>query len=161
MEREHDYDDVDARWAEIDESAHISSSAVVGSPGETRGRPTRFPAVIGARAVVREFARVHAGCDRKTVVGAGTLLMSGSQVSHDAVLGVRVHLAPNVVVGEAAEVGDHSHIGIGAVVLAHMRIGRNCIVGGGSVVSCDIPDGQVWAGVPATYRKDVERAAPE
>lgn len=161
MARAHGYEDVEARWAEIDETAHVSSAAVVGSPGEWIGKPTVYPAIIGPRVVVREFARVHAGCIRETRIGADTLLMAGSHVGHDAILGEGVHLAPNVVVGGVAEIGDHSHIGLGALVLPHKKIGRNCIVGAGSVVTRDIPDGQVWAGNPATYRKDTERPIPE
>ncbi|HNN48266.1 MAG TPA: DapH/DapD/GlmU-related protein, partial [Marmoricola sp.] len=105
--------------------------------------------------------RVHAGCVRETIVGENTLLMAGSHVGHDAVLGRGVHLAPNVVIGGLAEVGDHTHIGLGALVLPHKKIGKNCIIGAGSVVTRDIPDGQVWAGNPATYRKDTERPMPE
>lgn len=98
MARAHGYEDVEARWAEIDETAHVSSAAVVGSPGEWIGKPTVYPAIIGPRVVVREFARVHAGCIRETRIGADTLLMAGSHVGHDAILGEGVHLAPNVVV---------------------------------------------------------------
>lgn len=41
------------------------------------------------------------------------------------------------------EIGDHSHIGLGAAVLPGRTIGRNCIVGAGSVVTEHIPDGPV------------------
>ncbi|MCB0888341.1 MAG: hypothetical protein KDB38_02935 [Nocardioidaceae bacterium] len=87
-------------------------------------------------------------------------MMAGSHVGHDAILGEGVHLAPNVVVGGVVEIGDHSHIGLGAVILPHKKIGRNCIIGAGSVVTRDIPDGQVWAGNPAVFRKDTEREMP-
>jgi acetyltransferase-like isoleucine patch superfamily enzyme len=160
MSREHGYEEVEARWAEIDSSATVSSAAVVGSPGEWIGKPTKFPAVVGANVVIREFARVHAGCIRETVIGNDTLMMAGSHVGHDAILGAGVHLAPNVVVGGVVEIGDHSHIGLGAVILPHKKIGRNCIIGAGSVVTRDIPDGQVWAGNPAVFRKDTEREMP-
>ena len=160
MSREHGYEEVEARWAEIDSSATVSSAAVVGSPGEWIGKPTKFPAVVGANVVIREFARVHAGCVRETVVGENTLLLSGCYVAHDVQIGKGVHLAPNAVVGGLAEIGDYSRIGLNATVLPHKKIGRNCIIGAGSVVTKDIPDGQVWAGNPATYRKDTERALP-
>lgn len=161
MAREHGINDVEARWAEIDETAQVSSVAVVGAPGEWLNKPSVFPAVIGPRVVVREFARVHAGCVRQTVVGADTLLMSGCYVAHDVQIGVGVHLAPNAVVGGLVEIGDYARIGLGAVVLPHRKIGRNSIVGAGSVVTRDIPDGQVWAGNPATYRKDTDRPIPQ
>lgn len=159
-DRSYDYDDVDARWAEIDDTAKISEFAVAGSPGEWVGKPTVHPAIIGPGVVLREFSRVHAGCERPTVIGEGTLLMAGSHVGHDAILGRHVHLAPNVVIGGLAEIGDHSHIGLGASVLPKKTVGSNCIVGAGSVVTKDIPDGEVWAGNPATFRKKTERSMP-
>lgn len=153
----YEYGDVAARWARIDPSARISELAVIGSPGEWIGKSTIHPAVIEADVVAREFSRVHAGCERETVVGEGTLLMAGSHVGHDAILGKHCHLAPNVVIGGLAELDDHVHVGLGAVVLPKVKIGRNVIIGAGSVVTKDVPSGQVWAGNPAAYRKDVTR----
>ena len=40
------------------------------------------------------------------------------------------------------------------VVLAGVTIGDGAIVGAGSVVTGDIPSGQIWAGNPARYIKD-------
>jgi acyl-[acyl carrier protein]--UDP-N-acetylglucosamine O-acyltransferase len=145
----HGHDDVEARLAEIDPSAQVSSLAVIGAPGEWVGKDSTFPAVVRADAVIREFARVHAGCVRETVVGEGAFVMSGSYVAHDVVLGRLVHVAPSAVIGGLAEVGDYSRIGLGAVVLPHRKITK------------DVPDGQVWAGNPATYRKDTTRPIPE
>ncbi|MGH9040277.1 MAG: hypothetical protein ACRDZ3_08600 [Acidimicrobiia bacterium] len=153
----YDYSDVEDRWAVIDPSAHISSLAVVGSPGEWVEVPTKFPAVVGPRTTIREFARVHAGCIRETVIGADVLLMAGSHVGHDAILGDGVHLAPNVVVGGVAEIGAGTHIGLGVLILPKKKIGRNCIVGAGSVVTKDIPDNEVWVGNPATFRKPIDK----
>lgn len=161
MTSEHVFNEVEARWAQVDESARVSSMAVVGAPGEWLGKPSIFPAIINAGVVVREFARVHAGCVRETVIGEDSLLLSGCYVAHDVRIGKQVHLAPNAVVGGLAEIGDYSRIGLNATVLPHRKIGRNCIIGAGSVVTKDIPDGQVWAGNPATYRKDTERAIPD
>ena len=48
----------------------------------------------------------------------------------------------------AVEIGDHSWIGICAVVL-NARIGRHCIIGANSVVISDIPDYTVAVGAPA------------
>ncbi len=160
MPQQYDFHEVDARWAHIDETAHISPMSVIGAPGEWLGKPSIHPVIIRSGAVVREFASVHAGCIRQTVVGEETLVMTGSYVAHDVILGRNVHVAPNATIGGLAEIGDYSRIGLNATVLPHRKIGRNCIIGAGSVVTRDIPDGQVWAGNPATYRKDVDRPIP-
>lgn len=143
------YEDVDARLTRISPDAVVSRYAVVGAPGEWVDQETRFPAVIGAGVVVREFARVHAGCLRETVVGEGCLIQSGAYVAHDVRLGPHVTIGTNAVLGGLVEVGEHSVIGAGAVVLPKRRIGHHSAVAPGAVVTHDIPDGQSWAGDPA------------
>lgn len=46
-------------------------------------------------------------------------------------------------------IGDNCHIGMNAVIMPGVTIGRNCIVGACAVVTHDIPDNTVVAGVPA------------
>ena len=42
-----------------------------------------------------------------------------------------------------------------AIILPGVTIGKNSVVGAGSVVTKDIPDYEVWAGVPAKKIKDL------
>ena len=46
-------------------------------------------------------------------------------------------------------IGDNSHIGMDAMIMPGVAIGRNCIVGARAVVTHDVPDNTVVAGVPA------------
>jgi acetyltransferase-like isoleucine patch superfamily enzyme len=46
-------------------------------------------------------------------------------------------------------VGNNVWIGYGACILRGVRVGDNCVIGTSSVVSGDIPDNAVAAGVPA------------
>ena len=48
-------------------------------------------------------------------------------------------------------VGDYTFIGYNATILPGVTIGKNCVIGAGSVVTKDIPDGSVVAGVPAKF----------
>ncbi len=50
-------------------------------------------------------------------------------------------------------IGDDVWIGAAAIVLDGVSIGRGCIVGAGAVVTKDLPDYAVVAGVPATIKK--------
>lgn len=49
------------------------------------------------------------------------------------------------------DVGDNTFIGTRSTILPNIKIGKDCIVGACSLVSRNIPDGQVWAGCPARY----------
>lgn len=50
-------------------------------------------------------------------------------------------------------IGDDVWIGANAVVLPGVHIGRHVVVAAGAVVTRDVPDGCVAAGVPATIKK--------
>jgi acetyltransferase-like isoleucine patch superfamily enzyme len=142
--------DVEARLATVDASASVSSLAVVGSPGEWREpQVSRYPAHVGPDAIIREFARVHAGCERPTVIGERTLVMSGAHVGHDAQIGADVEIAPNAVIGGLVTIGDRVKIGMGAEILPNVTIGKGARIGAGAVVTRDVPAKETWVGSPA------------
>lgn len=47
-------------------------------------------------------------------------------------------------------------IGAGSTILPGLTIGENALVGAGSVVTCDIPAGEVWAGNPARFIRKLD-----
>ena len=49
---------------------------------------------------------------------------------------------------------DEASIGSGSTILCGINIGRGAIIGAGSVVTKNVPDGQVWAGNPAKPLKE-------
>lgn len=141
--------DTEYRLCEIADTSSVSDLAVVGAPGEWRDQATIFPAIILAGATVREFARVHAGCVRATVIGTGSLIMAGAHVGHDAVIGEGCEVAPNAVIGGCCTIGDRVKIGIGAVINPNVSVGDGARIGSGAVANKDIPAGETWVGVPA------------
>jgi len=46
-------------------------------------------------------------------------------------------------------------IGAGCVILAGITIGENAMIGAGSVVTHDVPDGELWMGNPAKYVRKI------
>ena len=48
-------------------------------------------------------------------------------------------------------IGNGTFIAAGVIILKGVHIGENCVIGAESVVTSDIPDGQIWAGNPAKY----------
>ena len=47
------------------------------------------------------------------------------------------------------EVGEYSFIGANSTIMPGVTIGHHCVIGAGSVVTKDVPDGMVAVGVPA------------
>lgn len=144
------FNDVDAPvLIRVDETARIHSSAFVGTPAEWIDQPTRYPVAVHARAVIRETARVHAGCHRETVIGCDSLIMSGAHIGHDAHIGERVRVAPNAVICGLVTIGNDVKIGAGAVIKQGVTIGNHVVIGAQAMVTRDVPDGETWSGVPA------------
>lgn len=56
-------------------------------------------------------------------------------------------------------VGENTNIGWDAIIMPGVTIGKNCIVGCGAVVTKDVPDNSVVAGIPAKVLETVEEYA--
>lgn len=73
-----------------------------------------------------------------------------------------LHIGDYVTIGHQAiihnlQIGNNSLIGMGAILLDDVVVGENCIVGAGSLVTqgTRIPDGEVWFGSPAKFKRNI------
>ncbi len=89
-------------------------------------------------------------------IGDGCDISAGAHVySHSTVLRCVSGRQVSEVERRPTWIGDHVFIGPNATVLMGVRIGDGAVVGAGAVVTRDVPDGQVVAGVPAEHLGDV------
>jgi sugar O-acyltransferase (sialic acid O-acetyltransferase NeuD family) len=93
--------------------------------------------------VVNDFARIGDYC----------ILNTNCSVDHDCSLGCGVHVMGAAAIAGEVTIGDFSTIGTNATILPHLEIGKNVYVGAGAVVTKNIPDNAVVAGVPARIIK--------
>jgi len=63
-------------------------------------------------------------------------------------------------VEERVEIGDYVFIGPGAIIQPGVKIGKGAVVAAGAVVANDIPEFEVWGGVPARFIKKREIKDP-
>lgn len=97
------------------------------------------------------------------VISAGVRLITHSAVHcvFNGEDGNKKHICPY---GKIV-INDNVYIGADVIINYGVTIGKNCIIAAGAIVTKDIPDGEVWAGVPAkkigTYedvkKKSIER----
>ena len=108
-----------------------------------------FPSIVHNSAYMAPSVNLGKG----VFVAAGTVLQSGtvvgdhaiintrSSIDHDCQIGSFTHIAPGCVLSGGVTVGDDSHLGTGSVAIEYRKIGQNCLIGAGSVVVNDLPDG--------------------
>ena len=77
------------------------------------------------------------------VIGNDVFIGPGARFANDKHHGVKANFEPS-----GGTVGDGACIGMGALILP-VHIGKGAIIGAGSVVTKNVPDGETWAGNPA------------
>jgi acetyltransferase-like isoleucine patch superfamily enzyme len=54
-------------------------------------------------------------------------------------------------------IGHHAFIGAHSTILKGVHIGNNAIIGAGSVVACNVPANELWAGNPARFIRRLDQ----
>lgn len=93
-------------------------------------------------------------------IGNNVRLTSNVQfITHDGSLWVLRNLG---LVDQSADkiapisIGSNVNIGWNTMIMPGVKIGSNCIIGAGSIVTKDVPDNSVAAGVPARQIESIE-----
>lgn len=87
-------------------------------------------------------------------IGKCTLINLNVTIGHDVVIDKYVEISPGVNISGNCRIGSFTNIGTNSIILPKVKIGSNVIVAAGSVVTKDIPDNQMVAGVPAIFKKE-------
>ena len=132
---------------------HIFSFAAIGGPPQDkkyRGEPTRLE--IGDRNVFRESCTMNrgtAGGTGVTRIGDDNLFMAYSHVAHDCRIGNQTVFANCASLAGHVEVGDWVIIGGLSAVHQFAKIGVHAFLGGGTILSRDVPPYVMVNGNPA------------
>jgi UDP-N-acetylglucosamine acyltransferase len=130
-------------WTTIGEDNqifHLSSVGAIPQDLKYKGEETYLK--IGNRNIIREFVTIHLGTvtgDSETSVGNGNLFMAYSHVAHDCHIGNGVVMANAATLAGHVTVEDFAILGGLSAIHQFTRIGAHVMIGGGTLVSMDIP----------------------
>ena len=127
--------------------------------------------------VVFPEAKIGTGCnicanvliENEVVVGNDVTVKSGVQLWDGVTLEDNVFVGPNVTFTNdlfprsknpnwklsKTVVKKGASIGANATILCGITIGENAMIGAGSVVTKDVPSGEIWIGNPARFFKQI------
>ena len=110
---------------------------------------------LGNRVEVNNYALINAAGDidigDDTLIGPGVKIIS---YRHGIAAGDLIRNQPNET--RPIRIGKGVWIGANAIVLAGVSIGDGAVIGAGSVVTHDVPDNEIWVGVPARRLRERE-----
>lgn len=112
----------------------------------------------------------HCFIENDVVIGDNVTVKCGVRIWDGVTLEDNVFVGPNVTFTndrhprskntgwkmEPTVVRRGASIGGGSTVLCGVTIGERAVIGAGSVVTKDVPAGEVWAGNPARFLRRVE-----
>ncbi len=119
--------------------------------------------VLGEYVHVASFCHIIGGgraiLEEGSSMGSGARLVTGSNVP---ALGRSCSaIAPgNVKSRSFVRLKRNAVVFVGATSLPGVTIGEGAVVAAGAVVNCDVPDGEVWGGIPARKLGVVGREKP-
>lgn len=97
---------------------------------------------------------------KNVVIGKNCNIQSSVTISNGCKIGRNVFIGPNSsLLNDKFPIGkiqpciieDDVVIGGGVTLLPNVRIGRKSVIGAGSVVTRNVPSGEVWKGNPAKF----------
>ena len=89
-------------------------------------------------------------------IGSHVAVMPHVTLTHDDVIDDFATIASGVHLGGHVRIRQGSYLGTGALIREGRSVGRGAMIGMGSVVLDDVPDEQVWIGLPARYLRSAD-----
>ncbi len=117
-----------------------------------------FHTDCGKNIHIGKHVFINAGC--KFQDQGGITIGDGTLIGHNVVLATLNHeIAPakrQGMIPKPIKIGKNVWIGSNATILAGVTIGDNAIVGAGAVVTKNIPENKIVAGIPAKIIKSID-----
>lgn len=109
---------------------------------------------IGSHCEIGEGVQIG----ERTRIGAGCFIPEGCSIGNDCFLGPRVTMMNDIQPPSPRSqwlktvIKDGAVIGAACAILPGVTVGRGSMLGAGSVLTKNVPAGQLWYGNPARFK---------
>lgn len=125
--------------------------ASIGTPPQNLSYQGEVTAIeIGERCQIREYVSINSSCgiDEKLTIGDDCFIMAYCHIAHNCKLGNGIVMANGATLGGHVIVGDYANFGGLCAIHQKVKIGEHAMIGGGSMVSVDVPPYCLGIGYP-------------
>jgi acetyltransferase-like isoleucine patch superfamily enzyme len=153
----------------------LKQVAAMNSLGDVSEIRNKLSEIIGSQIdeTTGIFAPFYINFGKHTKIGKNVFInhscsfldLGGITIEDDVLIGPKVNLVtenhpiePNnrkTLICKPIMIKRNSWIGAGATILPGVTVGENAVVAAGSVVTKDVPNNTIVAGVPAKHVKDI------
>jgi acetyltransferase-like isoleucine patch superfamily enzyme len=143
-------------WLKFGAGSVIERDCTIWCAAESDSEPSVItgPNVfVGRNTYLGAWKAIRIGSD--TLIGAYCYVISGNHQFTMPDLPVRMQGYE----GRPITIGRNVWLGAHVIVLPGVTIGDNTVIGAGSVVTASIPEGEIWAGVPARRIRSTSAAS--
>ena len=144
--------------SQLGKRVRIHAGTVIGSDGfgyvYDAGFHRKVPQVgnliIGDDVEIGANVSIDRGALGSTVIGKGTKIDNLVHIAHNVEVGEHSILCGQVGIAGSAKLGNYVVLAGQVGIAGHLKIGNQVTIGSKSGVMHNIPDGQMWLGIPAT-----------
>lgn len=131
----------------------VVGTEAIGFERNNQGELEWFPQIGGT--IIQDNVEIGAnsvicrGALSDTFIGKGTKIDNLVRIGHGVIVGNDCIIVGGTIINGSAKVGNQTWLGPLVCIRESVKIGNKVIVGAGSVVHKDVPDGLVVSGSPA------------
>ena len=109
---------------------------------------------IGEYVHISSFTHINVGGGKIILknhsnVSSGARILGGSNKKDGQSMSSASPLTMQIIERKTTILREYAFMGVNSVVMPGIIIGKGAVIGAGAVVTKDVPDYEIWAGVPA------------
>jgi UDP-3-O-[3-hydroxymyristoyl] glucosamine N-acyltransferase len=105
--------------------------------------------IIEDNVEIFPYTNIDRGTLSSTIIKKNTKIDHHCHIAHNSFVGENTVITAKVILGGGSSIGNFSWIGLAAIIRDKVSIGNHVVLGMGSCVVKNIPDGETWMGSPA------------